>query len=33
MTDGVSEQQSYIPPFNGSAVTAADVYKLEDSIL
>ena len=33
ITDGVEEQLSYIPPFNASAATAADVYKLDDSIL
>ena len=32
IADGV-EQQSTIPPYNLKATTAADVYKLNDSIL
>ena len=32
IADGV-EQQSTIPPYNLNATTAADVYKLNDSIL
>ena len=29
----MEEQYSSIPPFNASAATSADVYKLDDSIL
>ena len=29
----MEEQYSSIPPFNASATTPADVYKLDDSIL
>ena len=32
VADGKEEQQSSIPPFNINAETAADVYKLDDSI-
>ncbi|KAM7443963.1 DNA-directed RNA polymerase I subunit RPA49 [Porites harrisoni] len=31
-TDGIEEQYSSIPPFNASAATPADVYKLDDII-
>ena len=33
IADGMEEQYSSIPPFNASAATPADVYKLDDSIL
>ena len=33
IADGTEEQYSSIPPFNASAATPADVYKLDDSIL
>ncbi len=33
IADGKVEQHSSIPPFNINAETAADVYKLDDSIL
>ena len=33
IADGVEEQYSSIPPFDASAATPADVYKLDDSIL
>ena len=32
-TDGAEKQYSYIPPFNPNAKSAAEVYKLDDSIL
>ena len=33
IADGMEEQYSSIPPFNASAATPADVYKLDDSTL
>ena len=33
ITDGVTEQYSYIPPFNADATTAAEVYIFDESIL
>lgn len=33
IADGMEEQYSSIPPFNASATTPADVYKLNDNIL
>ena len=33
IADGIEEQYSSIPPFDASAATPADVYKLDDSIL
>ena len=33
IADGMEVQYSSIPPFDASAATPADVYKLDDSIL
>ena len=33
IADGMEEQYSSIPPFDASAATPADVYKLDDSTL